>query len=120
MNEAMRHFISIRQNEYMELHLIVEDGQIFCAGIVNRKTGYVWENPGRRVPLLTIPGFDFRGAAVSAGPQGDSFVLEKEGRSVSVSLKTWPDNPFMTLSVSLSGVFGQTSEKTVQDGSQLS
>jgi len=116
MSEASRHFISIRQNEYMELYLIVEDGQILCAGIVNRKTGYVWENPGRRVPLLTIPGFDFRGAAVSAGPQGDSLVLEKDGRTVSVSLKTWPDNPFMTLSVSLSGVFGQASQKEVQAG----
>ena len=87
MSEASRHFISIRQNEYMELHLIVEDGQILCAGIVNRKTGYVWENPGRRVPLLTIPGFDFRGAAVSVGPQGDLLVLEKDGRTVSVALK---------------------------------
>ena len=114
MNETSRHFLAIRANEYMELHLILDDGQIFCAGILNRQSGYVWENPARRVPLISIPGFDPRGAEIVVSPDGERITLGKEGRIADITLKTYPDNPFITLSVSLSGVFGKAQEKEEQ------
>lgn len=110
-------------NRWTELALRIENGVPLCEGVRRLSDGYRWENPSRRVPLVRVPGFDFQGASVEArrfqddrdglSETADCLCLSfaKDGRTVALTLRTYADNPFIRLEVSLSGVFGAAAEQ---------
>ena len=110
-------------NRYTTLTLRVENGVPLCVSVAS-PSGYMWENPARRVPLFTVPGFPLDGAVVrieeftddrgGLSERADCLRLsfEKEGRAAAAVLRTYPDNPFITVTLSLNGTFGQAAKRT--------
>ena len=108
-------------NRFTTLTLRLENGVPLCVS-VRGADGFAWENPARRVPLVAVPGFSFEDSTVCLEEFTDDrgglseradclrITFEKDGRAVGVLLRTYPDNPFITLSLTLRGTFGRTPE----------
>ena len=94
------------------------DGGLFCRAVVNERTGYRWENGGRAVPLVSVPGFSFAGAALAVrtytddrgGLSAPAVCTEMRfthgEQTVIVTHRAYEGNPFFTLSAALDGIFG--------------
>ncbi len=110
------------ENTRTALELTLENGRLYTDALVDKATGYRFGNPDRRQPLFHIPGFDTIGAAVTVTEDTDTrgglsaaakvmrLLFAKEGRKVQLELRTYPDNPFIRVSLSLEGHFGLSLE----------
>ena len=110
------------ENTYTALHLLLENGTLYCTAAENKITGFRFENPAVKTPILTIPGFTFDGAeteteittddrdGLSAPARVQRIFFTKGDQQVKLEMRTYDNNPFIHLSVSLQGTFGVDSE----------
>ncbi len=109
-------------NQRTALHLLMENGVLYCTAVENKATGYRWENPAKKTPLLTLPGFSFAGAQVtqecvtddrdglSAPARLQRILFTKGEQQIRLEMRTYEENPFICLSLALNGRFGTASE----------
>jgi len=110
-------------NACTALHLALEDGVLYCGGIEDLRGGTFFGGGGRRVPSFSLPGVNLRGAAVdcervrddrgglSAEAEELRIRFAKDGRSLTLTLRAYAENPFIRAELSLDGVFGQPAEE---------
>ena len=110
------------ENTQTALHLLLENGTLFCTAVENKSTGYRWENPAKKTPLLALPGFSFDGAeaeseivtddrnGLSAPARLQRILFTKGEKKVRLEMRTYENNPFICLSLALEGRFGTAAE----------
>ncbi len=119
------------ENEKTALSVLIEDSVPYVQYLENKTSGYRWEN-AETLPMAAIPGFDFAGADVAFTEMTDdrdhmsaqaklyTLTFEKSGQKVTVTLRMYDDNPFVTMGLTLVGTFGgeTAAETMLPDGSE--
>ncbi|MBE6560645.1 MAG: hypothetical protein E7662_05925 [Ruminococcaceae bacterium] len=112
----------IFENPRTALHLTLENGTLYCIAVENKSSGYRWENPARKTPLLSLPGFSFAGSTaeteiitddrdgLSAPARVQRILFTKENQQIKLEMRTYENNPFIHISAALRGRFGKAAE----------
>ncbi len=123
----MKDTVILFDNDYVALYLQFKDGILYTDRVVDKQSGYCFENCNFKTPLFNIPGFDMQASDVkiteftdnrgglSADAKVMNIVFADADRRVKAELRTYQSNPFIKVSFALEGKFGKEIKKTVFD-----